>query len=125
MPLWSVEPGAELVCALPLHTGDASSTATAKTQYGFDYANGQCKRFRYSGLGGNDNRFDTLEGCNTFCLGPPTTTCTTTKSIKKKKHGKRRRGYGRKGYGHGRFFPLLQGLGYGHGYGGYGCWEQG
>ena len=84
----TMPPGAEIVCALPLHAGDSCSSCTTKTQYGFDYPNGQCKRFRYSGLGGNINRFDTLESCNTFCLGKPVITCTTTSPSKyKKNHG--------------------------------------
>lgn len=36
--------------------------------YYYNFQNGECEQFQYSGCGGNANRFHTKEQCNNMCL---------------------------------------------------------
>ncbi|XP_060085155.1 tissue factor pathway inhibitor-like [Ylistrum balloti] len=52
-------------CLLP---PDAGRGDLAKKRFYWDTAAAQCRQFTYRGLGGNANRFATLENCRTVCL---------------------------------------------------------
>uniref|UniRef100_A0A914XB03 Uncharacterized protein n=1 Tax=Plectus sambesii TaxID=2011161 RepID=A0A914XB03_9BILA len=60
---------ADGVCGLQMNAGVTCAVSqTAQTKYYFDVTTGTCRTFQYSGCGGNDNRFDTLQQCESFCL---------------------------------------------------------
>jgi len=39
-------------------------------RYFYNYETEKCEEFVYSGCLGNDNKFDTLDECETFCVKP-------------------------------------------------------
>ena len=51
-----------LVCKLKADTGPCRA---AIPKFFFDSDSGNCQRFIYGGCDGNENRFDTLEECET------------------------------------------------------------
>jgi len=73
------------VCLMPKKAGTCKGT---QIKYAFDVAAAKCKGFIYTGCGGNDNRFDSIESCKAFCKPEPEKLENDKKS-KKKKHGKR------------------------------------
>merc|ERR1712059_171486 len=83
----------------------------------FSHENGRCVAFRYKGTGGNDNRFNTKNGCEAFCLGEKKSCSKSNKKKHRKPHKHHfydiatLRGFGYGGFGHGYG-------GFGHGYGG-------
>jgi len=79
----SPQAGVDVVCAQQKDVGSGSEQVT---KYFFNYPEGECEKFTYRGSGGNDNLFDTLEGCNTFCLGVSNPCGSKKKSHKKHKN---------------------------------------
>ncbi|VDK82022.1 unnamed protein product, partial [Onchocerca ochengi] len=63
-------PSHEKVCTLPREIGNCwnQKSKLSVTRYYFDTKTGTCRSFNYSGCGGNDNNFLTLEQCHGFCL---------------------------------------------------------
>ncbi len=57
--------GLPALCGLPLDGGDCDGYAEV---YGYDVAQGACVPFVYGLCGGNENRFDTLEACESACF---------------------------------------------------------
>ncbi len=53
-------------CALPFEVGTCRAVIPV-----YAYVNGACVLQTYGGCGGNDNRFETLEGCLATCEGRP------------------------------------------------------
>lgn len=49
---------------------DGGTCSNYTVKYFFDMEYGGCSRFWYSGCGGNDNRFETLEECKGTCEAP-------------------------------------------------------
>lgn len=58
-------------CKLTVDLGDETHTCggTAGLRYYYDGRDGQCKRFRYTGCGGNSNNFATSLECLHICGG--------------------------------------------------------
>ncbi|KAK7480350.1 hypothetical protein BaRGS_00028397 [Batillaria attramentaria] len=65
------------ICQLPKQPGMCFAYFP---KFYFNAASGQCENFVYGGCGGNDNRFDTLEGCQQACGGAPGGLTTITGS---------------------------------------------
>ncbi|XP_052769423.1 papilin-like [Mya arenaria] len=66
------------LCDLPILAGDPPVICLAYfPKYGFNSATCQCEKFIYGGCGGNGNRFDTIEECESKCPGcpPPIPSC--------------------------------------------------
>uniref|UniRef100_A0A915PH98 BPTI/Kunitz inhibitor domain-containing protein n=1 Tax=Setaria digitata TaxID=48799 RepID=A0A915PH98_9BILA len=63
-------PSHEKVCSLPHEIGNCfeSKSKLSIMRYYFDTKTGTCRSFNYSGCGGNDNNFLTLDQCHAFCL---------------------------------------------------------
>ncbi|EJW76185.1 hypothetical protein WUBG_12903 [Wuchereria bancrofti] len=63
-------PSHEQVCTLPREIGSCwrKKIKLSVTRYYFDTKTGTCRSFNYSGCGGNDNNFRTLDQCDGFCL---------------------------------------------------------
>lgn len=60
---------ADSVCGLQMNAGVTCAVSqAAQSKYYFDVTTGTCRTFQYSGCGGNDNRFDTQQQCESFCL---------------------------------------------------------
>merc|ERR1719510_731542 len=57
---------AKTVCSLPKQKGLLHCTNTSAKWY-YHHLHKICKPFYYSGCGGNDNRFDSLEECEEAC----------------------------------------------------------
>uniref|UniRef100_A0A915ADW0 BPTI/Kunitz inhibitor domain-containing protein n=2 Tax=Parascaris univalens TaxID=6257 RepID=A0A915ADW0_PARUN len=57
-------PGAENPCALPLVVGTGMAHVG---RWYFDVNSRRCSRFTYTGFGGNQNNFQTLQECRTRC----------------------------------------------------------
>lgn len=53
------------ICSL---TRDEGSCKLKLRRYYFDARRNECRPFRYSGCGGNANRFDTYEECQDACM---------------------------------------------------------
>ena len=53
-----------LVCALPALPGNCKALSY---QYFYDTSAQECRQFKYSGCGGNANRFPTIEACESAC----------------------------------------------------------
>jgi len=51
-------------CSLPIKSGMCLAFFR---KYAFDSESGSCKQFTYGGCGGNENRFDSLEECQSTC----------------------------------------------------------
>ena len=64
--------GGDSVCELPFEAGNCLA---AFPVYWFDASSGECVERTYGGCGGNDNRFDTQEACETACAGDPAPSC--------------------------------------------------
>uniref|UniRef100_A0A0R3RY28 BPTI/Kunitz inhibitor domain-containing protein n=1 Tax=Elaeophora elaphi TaxID=1147741 RepID=A0A0R3RY28_9BILA len=58
------------VCTLPREIGNCrhKKSELSVTRFYFDIKTGTCRSFNYSGCGGNDNNFLTLDQCHGFCL---------------------------------------------------------
>ncbi|KAL3072028.1 hypothetical protein niasHT_035710 [Heterodera trifolii] len=54
----------ESICTLPLVVGTCTAFVT---RYYFDASSGKCKPFQYSGCGGNENNFQSLQSCHSTC----------------------------------------------------------
>ena len=54
------------VCHLEKLIG--TGTGNFSTKWYFDSKNGKCQRFLYSGVGGNENNFDSKDLCLRKCL---------------------------------------------------------
>ena len=52
------------ICKLPSAMGDCKGLFT---KYFYDSSTGLCTQFTYSGCGGNANRFETLNECESAC----------------------------------------------------------
>uniref|UniRef100_A0A1I7V9B8 Kunitz/Bovine pancreatic trypsin inhibitor domain protein n=1 Tax=Loa loa TaxID=7209 RepID=A0A1I7V9B8_LOALO len=63
-------PSHEQICTLPRKIGNCwrKESKLSVTRYYFDIKTGACRSFNYSGCGGNDNNFLTLDQCHGFCL---------------------------------------------------------
>ena len=59
---WLFIPSAE--CMLEPESGDGSEMVI---QYYFDTSEMSCKKFKYSGSGGNENRFNSKDDCAEYC----------------------------------------------------------
>jgi hypothetical protein len=59
-------PAPPALCGQPLETGNCDGFSQ---RFGYSPAAAACVQFLYGLCGGNDNRFDTLEECNTACDG--------------------------------------------------------
>ena len=57
------------VCQLPVDKGRCQNVMN---RYFYDSGTNACKRFEYSGCGGNDNNFKTVEKCRIACEGEET-----------------------------------------------------
>ncbi|VDL87448.1 unnamed protein product [Schistocephalus solidus] len=55
-------------CFMPIRAGVCRAWMP---MYAFNADLGVCEEFTYSGCGGNLNRFETLEECETACGGRP------------------------------------------------------
>ena len=55
------------VCLLPRVAGPCEGNYPA---WYHDSETGTCKQFRYGGCLGNNNRFETLEECDSKCIAP-------------------------------------------------------
>jgi len=77
------------VCSMKPKSGPCKGSLT---RWHFDQDAGKCKKFIFSGCGGNDNRFDTELGCELFCK-PEECKKNPKKKTKKNKHGKRQYGH--------------------------------
>uniref|UniRef100_A0A1I7ZLT0 Kunitz/Bovine pancreatic trypsin inhibitor domain protein n=1 Tax=Steinernema glaseri TaxID=37863 RepID=A0A1I7ZLT0_9BILA len=56
------------VCSFPRDKGEESCDAQGGLKFYFDVNTGVCQPFRYSGCGGNENRFDTAAKCRAACM---------------------------------------------------------
>ena len=54
------------ICTLPKQTGPCKARIR---MFYFDHMLGQCKEFIYGGCGGNANKFETINKCETKCKG--------------------------------------------------------
>ncbi|VDN03849.1 unnamed protein product [Thelazia callipaeda] len=63
-------PSQEKICHLPQEAGECGSDQwrVIVTRYYFDTKTGTCRLFNYSGCNGNDNNFESMEQCQSFCL---------------------------------------------------------
>lgn len=52
-------------------TKDGGNCTDYTVKYFFDMEYGGCSRFWYSGCGGNENRFETIDDCKNTCEQPP------------------------------------------------------
>ncbi|CAI4225042.1 unnamed protein product [Auanema sp. JU1783] len=57
-------------CELPQDTGSVCN-AGYKLAWYYDVQEGRCSQFWFGGCGGNENRFQTKEMCETICVEPP------------------------------------------------------
>lgn len=56
-------------CFLPMDEGECSSGHNDNShKYYYDKSKGKCLLFRYSGCGGNDNRFNDERACKQACV---------------------------------------------------------
>lgn len=55
-------------CSLPSHEGDCGSRLSLTVKFYYDSAMDMCAEFIYLGCGGNNNRFDSFEECETVCV---------------------------------------------------------
>uniref|UniRef100_A0A914DVR7 BPTI/Kunitz inhibitor domain-containing protein n=1 Tax=Acrobeloides nanus TaxID=290746 RepID=A0A914DVR7_9BILA len=60
-------PTNENVCTQPLHRGLPCEEAPPQAAYYFDVQSKACQEFSYSGCSGNDNLFESLNACQSFC----------------------------------------------------------
>ncbi|XP_055351849.1 LOW QUALITY PROTEIN: papilin-like [Paramacrobiotus metropolitanus] len=64
------------ICSMPV---DAGACDERQARYYYDISQGKCLSFTYTGCGGNQNHFHTLEQCEGFCaqfgVGCPARTC--------------------------------------------------
>ncbi|XP_055351852.1 papilin-like isoform X2 [Paramacrobiotus metropolitanus] len=64
------------ICSMP---ADAGACDERQARYYYDISQGKCLSFTYTGCGGNQNHFHTLEQCEGFCaqfgVGCPARTC--------------------------------------------------
>uniref|UniRef100_A0A0N5AV83 Kunitz/Bovine pancreatic trypsin inhibitor domain protein n=1 Tax=Syphacia muris TaxID=451379 RepID=A0A0N5AV83_9BILA len=61
-------PSPGLVCTLPKNTGMPCNTPRSPvTKYYYDISSGRCLPFQFTQCGGNDNKFDSLDQCLSFC----------------------------------------------------------
>nr|SPP68599.1 TFPI-like multiple Kunitz-type protease inhibitor 2K3 [Colubraria reticulata] len=60
----SLTTATEDVCQLPAVTGDCKG---AFPMYFYSSESGQCEKFIYGGCGGNGNKFNTVEECQSAC----------------------------------------------------------
>ena len=67
-------------CSLMNNMGNGTQT---HIRFFFDTNTGRCREFVYSGEGGNDNRFDSLQECKKVCLGATHTLPPSTSGLKK------------------------------------------
>lgn len=60
---------AEEVCGLELADGvDGKMCLGYFPSYYYNRETGECEEFIYGGCGGNENRFDTKQECEDFCV---------------------------------------------------------
>jgi len=55
-------------CFLAPDGGDCENRLSIRVKFFYDSANDDCKEFLYFGCGGNGNRFDTFEECESVCM---------------------------------------------------------
>ncbi|XP_013147767.1 PREDICTED: papilin isoform X2 [Papilio polytes] len=65
-------------CVLPAETGEC---ANYTEKWFYDTAYQRCRQFYYGGCGGNENRFDSQQECETSCSQQTTTTTTELTTI--------------------------------------------
>ena len=56
-------------------SADPGTCNGATTRYHFDSATRTCSSFTYSGCGGNDDNFETMQGCENVCIRYMTCSC--------------------------------------------------
>ncbi|KAK0398722.1 hypothetical protein QR680_002724 [Steinernema hermaphroditum] len=56
------------VCTFPRDKGDENCNAGGGLKFYFDVNTGVCQPFRYTGCGGNENRFDNAAKCRAACM---------------------------------------------------------
>ncbi|TMS38341.1 hypothetical protein L596_005088 [Steinernema carpocapsae] len=56
------------VCSFPRDNGEESCDTAGGLKFYFDVNTGVCQPFRYSGCGGNENRFDSAAKCREACM---------------------------------------------------------
>ena len=61
-----VKPKQKAVCFMPKIVGNCAQSIPS---YYYDFVEGTCKRFTYSGCSGNLNRFETMDSCSYTCQG--------------------------------------------------------
>lgn len=60
--MWVVD-----VCGLAVNAGGSDCVAEPSTQWYYDRREGSCQAFKFSGCGGNGNRFSSKEECEKQC----------------------------------------------------------
>ena len=88
LPLHSTAIKTKAACSLDPVRGDCFEVIP---RWYFNPRTGSCRRFSYSGCGGNDNNFQTQEECHGICMSKKsTTTATTENEVEEgRQHGKR------------------------------------
>uniref|UniRef100_A0A7E4W9T4 Papilin n=1 Tax=Panagrellus redivivus TaxID=6233 RepID=A0A7E4W9T4_PANRE len=66
----TVAPAQILSCAQPQDQGSVCAPGY-KLVWFYDPTQGRCSQFWYGGCGGNQNRYETKEKCETICINPP------------------------------------------------------
>lgn len=67
--IWIIYHSIEEICALPSKDGSFWRVCYGMFNVWFHNSKTEkCEEFIYGGCGGNDNRFDTKEDCENFCI---------------------------------------------------------
>ncbi|KIH45325.1 Kunitz/Bovine pancreatic trypsin inhibitor domain protein, partial [Ancylostoma duodenale] len=71
-------PRKQTICAQPLRVGDCTESVK---RYWYNAKAKQCQMFEYTGCQGNDNNFETVLDCQSFCKNAIREFCSTKKPL--------------------------------------------